>query len=91
MEWFRQFLAIYDRIRPVLDVAILAFLQYKVYELLEKTQTLQLVKSAAVTPFEITIDPPEIRLNLERRLSRTVSVTPVFRGNGLVEYRGVIE
>lgn len=37
--------------------------------------------NGAVTPLEITVDPPEIRLNLERKLSRTVPVTPVFRGN----------
>lgn len=46
MEWFQQILALYDRIRPVLDVALLAFLLYKGYELLEKTQALQLVKGA---------------------------------------------
>ena len=46
MEWFQRFSAIYDYIRPVLDVAILAFLLYKTYELLLKTQAVQLIKGA---------------------------------------------
>ena len=47
MEWFQRFNAIYDLIRPVLDVAILAFLFYKTYELLLKTQAVQLIKGAS--------------------------------------------
>lgn len=46
MAWFQRFLILYDRIRPVLDIALLAFLLYKGYELLVKTQALQLVKGA---------------------------------------------
>jgi len=46
MEWFQKFTSIYDPVRPVLDVAILAFLLYKGYELLVKTQAVQLVKGA---------------------------------------------
>jgi diadenylate cyclase len=46
MEWFQRISSIYDFIRPVLDVAILAFLLYKVYDLLVKTQAVQLVKGA---------------------------------------------
>jgi diadenylate cyclase len=46
MEWFQRLNLIYDLIRPVLDVAILAFLLYKAYELLVKTQAVQLVKGA---------------------------------------------
>jgi len=46
MAWFQQLQTIYDYIRPVLDVALLAFLLYKCYELLEKMQALQLVKGA---------------------------------------------
>ena len=46
MEWFQRFQGIYNYIRPVLDVAILAFLLYKAYELLVKTQAIQLVKGA---------------------------------------------
>jgi len=46
MAWFQRLLAIYDQIRPILDVALLAFILYKGYELLEKTQALPLVKGA---------------------------------------------
>jgi len=44
MSWFQRLISIYDLIRPVMDVALLAFLLYKGYELLEKTQALPLVK-----------------------------------------------
>ncbi|MDR2078128.1 MAG: diadenylate cyclase CdaA [Treponema sp.] len=46
MEWFQKFTSAYDLIRPILDVALLAFLLYKAYELLGKTQAVQLVKGA---------------------------------------------
>jgi diadenylate cyclase len=46
MAWFQRLIAVYDLIRPILDVALLAFLLYKGYELLVKTQALQLVKGA---------------------------------------------
>jgi len=46
MAWFQWLSSIYDFIRPVLDVALLAFILYKGYELLEKTQALPLVKGA---------------------------------------------
>jgi diadenylate cyclase len=46
MEWIQRFTSLYDFIRPLLDVAILAFLLYKAYELLVKTQAVQLVKGA---------------------------------------------
>jgi diadenylate cyclase len=46
MAWFQRLLSIYDHICPILDVALLAFLLYKGYELLVKTQALQLVKGA---------------------------------------------
>ena len=46
MAWIQRLLEIYDFLRPVLDVALLAFLLYKGYELLVKTQALQLVKGA---------------------------------------------
>ncbi|MDR0322769.1 MAG: diadenylate cyclase CdaA [Treponema sp.] len=47
MAWFQTIIVIYDYIRPVLDVALLAFIIYKGYELLEKTQALPLIKGAA--------------------------------------------
>ncbi len=46
MTWFQQILSIYDFIRPFMDVLLLAFLLYKGYELLEKTQALPFVKGA---------------------------------------------
>ncbi|MDR0561284.1 MAG: diadenylate cyclase CdaA [Spirochaetaceae bacterium] len=46
MEWLQWARAFYDLIRPVLDVAILAFLIYKAYEFLVKTQALQMIKGA---------------------------------------------
>jgi diadenylate cyclase len=46
MDFFQRFSIVYEYIRPVLDVAILAFLLYKTYELLVKTQAVQLVKGA---------------------------------------------
>lgn len=46
LEWFQWLQTIYDLFRPVVDIAILAFLLYKAYELLIKTQAAQLVKGA---------------------------------------------
>jgi len=47
MAWFQWLQSIYDQIRPIIDIALLAFIIYKGYELLEKTQALPLVKGAA--------------------------------------------
>ncbi|GMO24964.1 MAG: diadenylate cyclase CdaA [Termitinemataceae bacterium] len=47
-DWLTPLSAIYDYIRPVLDVLVLAFLLYKAYELLAKTQAFQLVKGAGL-------------------------------------------
>ena len=46
MALFQWLSAIYEFIRPILDVALLAFLLYKGYELLEKTQALPLIRGA---------------------------------------------
>ena len=46
MEWFQSFNSVYELIRPVLDVALIAFLFYKAYEFLVKTQAMQLVRGA---------------------------------------------
>jgi diadenylate cyclase len=46
LEWIHSFQTVYDLFRPVLDIAILAFLLYKAYELLIKTQAAQLIKGA---------------------------------------------
>jgi diadenylate cyclase len=44
VEVIQHLQAAYNLLRPVLDVAILAFLFYKAYELLVKTQALQIVR-----------------------------------------------
>jgi len=46
MAWFHWLTSIYEFIRPILDVALLAFILFKGYELLEKTQALPIVKGA---------------------------------------------
>jgi diadenylate cyclase len=46
VDWFQRFTYVYDLIRPILDVGILAFLLYKAYDFLVKTQAMQLVKGA---------------------------------------------
>ena len=46
MTWFQSIQRIYDILRPVLDVVLLAFILYKAYELLEKTQALPLIRGA---------------------------------------------
>jgi len=46
MDWIQKLSSIYNFIRPVLDIAILAFILYKTYEFLAKTHSLQLVKGA---------------------------------------------
>ena len=48
MAWLQNLTAVYNFIRPVLDIAILAFLLYKTYEILARTQALQLVKGAGL-------------------------------------------
>ncbi|MDR3160123.1 MAG: diadenylate cyclase CdaA [Spirochaetaceae bacterium] len=46
MEWIQRINAVYNMIRPIVDIAILSFLIYKAYELLVKTQAIQLIKGA---------------------------------------------
>jgi diadenylate cyclase len=46
VEWFQRIASFYNLIRPVVDIALLAFLLYKAYDLLVKTQAVQLVKGA---------------------------------------------
>jgi diadenylate cyclase len=47
MDWFLNFRSVFDFIRPVLDVLILAILLYKTYDLLQKTQAAQILKGAS--------------------------------------------
>jgi diadenylate cyclase len=46
VEWLQRLQAVYNLIRPVLDVALLAFLFYKAYELLVRTQAVQIIRGA---------------------------------------------
>lgn len=46
MEWLQNVGAAYNWIRPAIDIAILSLLLYKGYELLVKTQAVQLIKGA---------------------------------------------
>jgi diadenylate cyclase len=46
VDYLSRLLHIYNVVRPVLDVLILAFLLYKSYEFLVKTRAIQLVKGA---------------------------------------------
>ena len=47
MEFIRNITAFYSAyLRPVFDVLLLAFLMYKAYQILLKTQAIQLIKGA---------------------------------------------
>jgi diadenylate cyclase len=46
MGWFQRFTTVYNLVRPVIDITLLAFILYKAYDLLIKTQAIQLVKGA---------------------------------------------
>jgi diadenylate cyclase len=46
MDWFETVQNLYSKINPILDVVILAFILYKAYGLLAKTQAMQLLKGA---------------------------------------------
>jgi diadenylate cyclase len=48
VDWFQRFIYVYDLVRPILDVGILAFLLYNTYDFLVKTQAMQLVKGAGL-------------------------------------------
>jgi len=48
VEWIQGISGIYNTIRPALDILILAYLIYKGYELLVKTQAIQLIKGAGL-------------------------------------------
>lgn len=45
---FDKLLYIYDFIRPVLDIAVLAFILFKVYDFISKTNGVQMLKSLAI-------------------------------------------
>ena len=48
MNQFETLIKIYDFIRPVLDIGIITFLLYKAYQLITKTNAIQLLRAAVV-------------------------------------------
>ena len=48
MKSIDSLLAIYDFLRPILDVGILAFILYKAYEVIVRTNSLQIIKAAVI-------------------------------------------
>ncbi|MBE6361500.1 MAG: TIGR00159 family protein, partial [Treponema bryantii] len=48
MNVFDKLLYIYDYIRPLLDIGILAFIFFKVYEFISKTNSMQIIKALVV-------------------------------------------
>jgi diadenylate cyclase len=46
LDWLQRFSYIYDLVRPVLDIGILAFLLYKAFDFLVRTQAMQLIRGA---------------------------------------------
>ncbi len=55
MNAFEALLKIYDLICPVLDVAIMTFLLYKAYELIIKTNAMQIIKAAIIVAIAYVI------------------------------------
>lgn len=45
MEIFNKLVYIYDFIRPILDIAVLTFILYKVYDFVTKSNSLSLSKN----------------------------------------------
>ena len=48
MNAFENLIHFYDFVRPVLDIGIMAFFLYKAYEIIVKTNALQIIKAAIV-------------------------------------------
>ena len=48
MVGVERLLHIYDYIRPVLDVLVLTFVLYKIYDFLSKTNSIQILRSAII-------------------------------------------
>lgn len=55
MNTFDNLLKIYDYIRPVLDIGILTFLLYKAYELITRTNAVQILKAAVIVALAYAI------------------------------------
>ena len=48
METFDRIAYVYDFIRPVLDISVLTFILYKVYDFMTKTNSIQIIKTAVI-------------------------------------------
>ena len=55
MNRFQGFLRIYDFVRPVIDIGILTFLLYTAYQLIAKTNAVQLIRAAVVVIFSYAL------------------------------------
>ena len=43
-----RLLHVYDYIRPILDIGVLTFLLYKIYDFISKTNSVQILKAAVI-------------------------------------------
>lgn len=48
MEVFNKFLYLYDFVRPILDIAVLSFIIYKIYDFMTKSNSIQILKAAII-------------------------------------------
>lgn len=55
MTSFEQLIKVYDYIRPILDIAILTFILYKAYEMIVKTQGMQIFRALLITVFAYAV------------------------------------
>ncbi len=55
MGAFDNIVTLYNYIRPILDIAIMAFILYKAYQLVIKTNALQIIKAAVIVAFAYAI------------------------------------
>ncbi len=55
MNAFESLLKVYDFIRPVFDIGIMTFLLYEAYELLVKTNAVQIIKAAVIVAIAYVI------------------------------------
>ena len=55
MNRFEGLLRIYDFVRPVIDIGILTFLLYTAYQLIAKTNAVQLIRAAVVVIFSYAL------------------------------------
>ena len=65
MNAFENLLKVYDVIRPVLDIGILTFILYKAYELITKTNAMQILKAAVIVAIAYIV---VVLLNLDTLL-----------------------